>query len=727
MALHRLGKGLTNGSERVIIDSHISETSTVMEGIREMALTTDKIRNFGLIGQRGAGKTTLAEAMAYSAGVTNRLGSVVDGTTISDYTDEEKSHQTSLNLSLMALPWKGHKINLIDMPGHMDFVGDVLAGMAVADTVGVVINAGSGVEVGTVQHFHYVDRYSKPAVFVVNRLDKENTDFARNVAALQESFGLKVIPVNLPIGRAEKFSGVIDLIRMKAVTFDDKGKQTVADIPDNLKGEAESAREKLMEAVAESNDALLEKFFAEGTLSEDEMLVGLRHGIASALVYPVLAAAATSNIAASMLLDFIVNYLPSPAEAAPIKAKPAGGNTVLALSCSADDPVSAYVFKTISEQHVGDLSLVKVYSGKISSGVEVTNVQKGSERIGQIYEIMGKDRKEVDGANAGDIVALVKLRDTHSGNSLCHKSRQLEFPLPEYPEPVMDMAIRPKSKGDEEKMSMSLTKLNQVDPTFKVVQDPALRQTLLFGQGPTQVELLVEKLKNRFGVDVDLDRPRVPYRETIKAKVEVQGKYKKQSGGRGQYGDCWLRLEPLPRGSGFEFADEIKGGVIPGKFVPSVEKGIVEALVEGGLCGAQVVDLKVAVYFGSYHTVDSSDMAFKVAASLGFKEGYAKAKAIILEPIYNIAVLVPDEFTGDVMGDISSRRGKIIGMDPVGKMQRIRASVPQGELYKYSVDLRSLTQGQGVYTREFSHYEEVPGDVSIKLQEEYKASRQEAS
>lgn len=691
-----------------------------------MATTTNMIRNFGLIGQRGAGKTTLAEAMIYSAGVTNRLGSIGDGTTISDYTEEEKARQSSLNLSLLSFSWKDHKINIIDMPGHMDFVGEVLSGLAVVDTAGVVIDAGSGVEVGTLQVFDYVEKAEKPAIFIVNRLDKDNTDYSSNVAALQEAFGNKVVVAGLPIGKANGFKGVVDLIRMKAITFDTDGKQTLGDIPDDIKSEAESAREKLMETVAESDDKLLEKFFDKGALTEDEMRDGLKKGIAAAAIYPVLPVAATLNIGASSLLDFIIDYLPSPADVPSVKARRAGIEEEVEISCSSDDPTATYVFKSISEQHVGDLNLIKMFAGRIKSGLDMTNVQKGSERIGQIYEIFGKDRREVDSAQAGDIVALVKLKNTHTGNSLCDKGRQVELPIPDYPEPVMDMAIRPKAKGDDEKMSMALSKFNESDPTFKVVQDPALRQTLLFGQGPTQVDLLVEKLKTRFGVEVDLDRPRIPYRETIKGKTEIQGKYKKQTGGRGQYGDCWLRLEPLERGAGFEFANEVKGGVIPIKFIPSVEKGVVEAMREGSLCGAQVVDIRVTVYFGSFHAVDSSDMAFKVAASMGFKAGYIKSKPVILEPICNITVLVPDDFTGDVMGDISARRGKIIGMEPVGRMQRVRGSVPQAELYKYSVDLRSLTQGQGVYTREFSHYEEVPHDFAKKLQEAYQASRQES-
>lgn len=692
-----------------------------------MAMTTDKLRNIGLIGQRGAGKTTLAEAMAYSAGVTNRLGRTEDGTTLSDYTDEEKARQTSLNLSLLHCPWKNHKINILDLPGHMDFIGDVMSGLAAADAALVVINASGGVEVGTLQFFHFVEKDEKPAVFVVNRLDKENTDFTANLASLQESFGNKVVPVQLPIGKAEGFKGLVDLIRMKAVTFDDKGKAVVGDIPADLTGEAEAAHEKLMESVAESNDDLLEKFFDQGSLTDDEIRNGLKKGIAAGALYPVMVSAATSNIGGATLLDFIVEYLPSPAEAPVLKAQKDGSEEEVDLPCSSDDSTAVYVFKTISEQHVGDLSLVKVYAGKLNSGLELVNTQKGSERIGQIYEINGKDRKEVDAANAGDIVALVKLKNTHTGNTLCAKDRRVVIPEPDYPEPVMDMTIRPRAKGDEEKMGTSLNKLNEVDPTFKIVHDPALKQTLLFGQGDAQIDLIVEKLKNRFSVEVELDRPRIPYRETVKGKTEVQGKYKKQSGGRGQYGDCWLRIESRDRGAGFEFLDEIKGGVIPGKFIPSVEKGVVEAMQEGGLCGAPVVDIKVAVYFGSYHSVDSSDMAFKVAASMGFKDGYLKCSPIILEPIYNIQVIVPDDYTGDVMGDISSRRGKIIGMDPLGKMQQVRASVPQAELYKYSVDLRSLTQGQGVYSRKFSHYEEVPPDISMKLQEEYKSSKQQES
>ncbi len=692
-----------------------------------MAMTTDKLRNIGLVGQRGSGKTTLAEAMAFSAGVTNRLGRTEDGTTVSDYTEEEKARQTSLNLSLLHCSWKNNKVNILDLPGHMDFIGDVMSGLAVADAAGVVINASSGVEVGTLQYFHHVEKDNKPAIFVINRLDKENTDFAINLSSMQEAFGSKVIPVQLPIGKAENFSGIVDLIKMKAITFDEKGKQTEGDIPSDISAEAESAREKMVESIAESNDDLLEKFFDQGSLSDDEIGSGLKKGIASGSIYPVLLSAATSNLGASAILDFVVEYLPSPAEVASVKAKSDSSDEEVEISCSSGDSAAVYVFKTISEQHVGDLSLVKVFAGKLSSGLDVVNVQKGSERIGQIYEINGKERKEADGANAGDIVALVKLKDTHTGNSLCAKDRRVILPEPDYPEPVMDMTIRPKSKGDDEKMGLGLNKINETDPTFRVVQDPALKQTLLFGQGDAQIDLIVEKLKSRFSVEVELDRPRIPYRETVKGKCEIQGKYKKQSGGRGQYGDCWLRIEPLERGGGFEFADQVKGGVIPGKFIPSVEKGVVEAMHEGVLCGAPVVDTKVVVYFGSYHAVDSSDMAFKVAASMGFKDGYVKAKPVILEPIYEIAVMVPDDYTGDVMGDISSRRGKIIGMDPLGKMQRVRASVPQSELYKYSVDLRSITQGQGVYSRTFSRYEETPHEISLKLQEEYKASKQTES
>lgn len=690
-----------------------------------MAATTDLIRNIGLIGQRGAGKTTLAEAMAFSAGLTNRLGNITDGTTMSDFTDEEKSRQTSLNLSLMSCPWKKHKINVIDMPGHMDFVGEVLSGLAVADVAGMVINAGSGVEVGTLQYFHYVEVMKKALFFVVNRLDKENTDFNTNVTAIQEAFGNNAIPVNLPIGKGEAISGLVDIVQMKGITFDESGKQTLSDIPADMKADADAAREKLVEVIAESNDALLEKFFEAGELTNDEFNSGFKSGIASGKIWPIFISVATSNIGASSLLDAFVSYFPSPADVAALKAKPDGSEDEIDVVCSSDDPTAAYVFKTISEQHVGDMSLVRVFSGSLTSGLDLTNVQKGSERIGQMYIINGKDRSETDAVNAGDIAALVKLKDTHTGNSLCLKARQLVLPEPDYPEPVMDMAIRPKSKGDDEKMGLGLAKLGETDPTFRVVQDGALRQTLLFGQGDTQINLLVEKLKNRFGVEVDLDRPRIPYRETIKGKVEAQGKYKKQSGGRGQYGDCSLRVEPKERGGGFEFADEIKGGVIPGKFVPSVEKGVIEAMVEGLLCGAPVVDTKVTVYFGSYHDVDSSDNAFKMAGSMGFKAAYPQCKPIILEPIFTITVLVPDDYTGDVMGDISSRRGKIMGMEPLGKMQRVRATVPQAELYKYSVDLRSFTQGQGVYSREFSHYEEVPMDVSKKLQDEYQASKQQ--
>jgi elongation factor G len=662
--------------------------------------------------------------MAFAAKVTNRIGSVEDGSTLSDFTEEEKKHQSSLNLSLLTLPWQGRKINLIDTPGHLDFIGDVLAGIAVADTVGMVINASGGVEVGTIQYHHHVEKAQKPLLFIVNRLDRENTDFGANIASLQEAFGNKAVPVQLPVGKESNITAVIDLIKMKAVSFDQNGNQEVEAIPDTMQSAADAAREKLLEVIAESNDQLLEKYFEEGTLSDDEMLAGLKQGIASGKINPVLASAIPLNVGASALLDFIATYCPAPNEISAVECGVSGKDDKVAVECDSNGSVLAYVFKSISEQHVGDLSYTRLISGKLSGGLDLINVESSAgERIGQIYTVTGKERKETDSAEAGDIVALVKLKSSTTGSTLADKSHQLEFPKPMIPEPVMDVAIRPKAKGDEEKMSSALTKERESDPTFRIVSDHALKQMLLFGQGSTQVDLLVEKLKNRYSVEVELGQPKIPYRETVTAKSESQGKYKKQSGGRGQYGDCWLRIEPLPRGGGFEFADEIKGGVIPGKFVPSVEKGVVEAMQEGGLCGAPVVDTKVTVYFGSYHSVDSSDMAFKVAGSMGFKDGYLKSKPVILEPIYNVTVIVPDEFTGDVMGDLSSRRGKVGGMDPLGRMQRIRGAVPQAELYMYSVDLRSMTQGQGFYTREFSHYEEVPYDVSEKLMAAYKAEK----
>lgn len=688
---------------------------------------TQKIRNICFAGQRGSGKTSIADALAFCAGVNNRVGKVDDGSSILDYTDAEINRKTSISSKLLACEWSGSKLNILDCPGHSDFIGELLSALKVCDTVGVVINGASGVEVGTQIQWNSIDKLGIGRFFFVNKLENDNVKWSTNLESIKEAFGPKAIPVQIPIGEAGSFSGLIDLLQMKAFTFGDDGKAKPTDIPADLKDQAESLREGIVEAAAESDDALLEKFFEEGTLSEDDFRKGFSVGVATGKVFPVLFGSAHKNIGITLMLDFMVGYLPAPNQMADANVFKSDTDDMTTLAPDADGPPIAYVYKVVSEGHLGEMSFVKAMSGTLKSGLDLKNQQTNAgERVTQLYSFQGKNRIELSSLPAGDIGVLVKLKNTHVGNTLAGGRASLTVPEVEFPNPVMDMAIKLKTKGDEEKISSGLNRLHEEDPTFRVQMDPALKQTVLYAQGPTHIEVITEKLKTRFGVEVELARPKVPYRETVRGKSETRYRHKKQSGGRGQFGEVHIRIEPNTRGEGFAFLDEIKGGVIPSKFIPAVEKGLVEQMISGGLAGAPVVDVKVALYYGSYHEVDSSEMAFKIAGSMAFKDGFMQAKPVILEPIYNLKVTVPDDFTGDVMGDLSGRRGKIAGMDPDGRNQIVKAAVPQAELYQYSVDLRSMTQGQGFYSLEFSHYEEVPHDAAQKIIDAVKAEKEQA-
>jgi len=685
------------------------------------AYPTDKIHNVCLAGQRGSGKTSLADAIAHDTKVNNRIGRVDEGSSLFDYTEAEIERKTSVTSKLLACEWKNLKLNLIDCPGHADFSGEMLAALKVCDAVGLVLDAASGVEVGTQLQWRMMEEQNVARFFFVNKMEKENANWKQNVESIQSSFGKQGVAVQIPIGEGDKFNGLIDLLHMKAYSFDADHKRTEIDIPDDLKADAEAAREALIEVAAESDDALLEKFFDEGTLSPEDTLKGLRTGIRAGTLWPVLFGSAQTNVGVKVLLDFIVEYLPTPDQMKPEMGKKTYSDDEVEIKPDPNGSPVAFIFKTTSEGHLGEMSFFKAFSGTITQGMELMNQQtSNSERINQLYTMQAKNRIDAASVPAGDIGVFVKLKDSHTNNTLAAKDNPVTVTPVDFPNPIMDVAITPKSKGDEEKIATGLAKLHEEDPTFKLIPDPALKQQVLWGQGSAHIELLTDKLKKRYNVELDLTKPRIPYRETIKGKTEQQYKHKKQSGGRGQYGDVYIRLEPNQRGEGFEFIDEIKGGVIPSKYIPAVEKGVVEAMQHGGLCGSPVVDVKVALYFGSQHDVDSSDMAFKIAGSMAFKEGFMKAKPVILEPIYNLEILVPEDYTGDVMGDISSRRGKIGGMEPEGTGQRIRAQVPQAEMYQYSVDLRSMTQGQGFYTMEFSHYEEVPHEAAQKVIEEAK-------
>ena len=686
----------------------------------------DQIRNVGVVGHGGVGKTSLVEAMLFGAKVTNRLGQVDDGTSLSDYTEDEIERKISIGASLLHLEWKNHKINIVDMPGYQDFIGEVVGGLRVTETAIIMLSAQSGVEVGTEQVWNITENYKLARIFFINRMDKEHASFENVVKQAKESFGQKVVPIQIPMGEGPDFKGMVDLIKMKALSFDKDGKSKEDKIPPELEVKAKEYQEKLIEAVAETDDALLEKFFDKGELSGEEIKAGLRKGIAEKSIYPIVCGSALGNMGVTALLDLLVAYLPSPSDFVQVQGKVPGTEKEKSVKISPDESLCAFAFKTVSEPHVGELTFLKVYSGKLQSGMDVYNsTQEASERIGQIYALNGRERKEIGIVNAGDIAAVVKLKNTKTGDTFCDKKDPVLLSPTEFPTPVINMGIRPKNRGDEEKIANGFAKLHEEDPTFIMEVDADIKQTIIYGQGELHLEVMVDRLKRRFGVEVELEKPRIPYKETITTRVEAQGKYKRQSGGRGQYGDVWIRLEPLPRGEGFQFENKIVGGAIPSKYIPSVEKGIVGAMNDGFLAGYKVVDAKVTLYDGTFHEVDSSDLAFKIAGSMGFKNAATKAKPVMLEPIYNLEVIVPEDFMGDVMGDLSSRRGKILGMDQEGSFQKIKAQAPLAELYKYSTSLRSLTQGRGLHTRQFSRYEEIPRDIAQKIIQEAQQAKEE--
>ncbi len=684
---------------------------------------TEQIRNIGICGHGSTGKTMLVETLLYNLKETTRIGSIEQGTTTSDYNEDEIKRNISINTSLLHGIWRDTKINLIDTPGYTDFFGEVVGTMRAVDTVFAVVSASSGVEVGTEMVWNEAIKNNLPRVLILNKLDRDNLDFDAAYEGLVESFGHQVVLAQFPVETGVNFDGIIDLFRMKMLKFssDGSGNFTEEEIPDELKDKAEELHIKLIESVAESDDTLMEKYFEAGTLTEDEFRGGFRRAFAQNEVFPVFCTSATGNIGVKRLLDVIINFVPAPNE---LGEKI--GEDEKTRKVGSSEPFSAFIFKTLSEMHVGELSYYKILSGKMKSGDDVVNTSNGaSERIGQIFSLNGKNKKNADVMYAGDIGAVVKLKNTHTGNTLAIKGKEIIYEKIAFPEPRIRSAIKPKAKGDEEKISTGLHILHEEDPTFVYKQDSELRQTIVSGLGELHLAIILTRLKRKFGVEVEEEEPKIPYRETIKKKAETQGKYKKQSGGRGQYGDCHIRLEPMKRGEKFEFVDAIVGGVIPGKFIPAVEKGVVETMEKGVIAGYPVVDVRVTCFDGSYHNVDSSEMAFKMAASLGFKKAFANANPVLLEPIMEIEVRVPEEYMGDVMGDLSSRRGKIMGMDAEGRFQVIKAQVPLAELYRYSTTLRSMTQGRGIHSRKFSHYEMVPSDVVEKIIEQAKKDKEE--
>ncbi len=684
----------------------------------------ENIRNIGLVGHGSSGKTSLAESILFTAKAIQRQGKVDDGSSTSDYTEEEVRRKISISATLLHVEHKGFKLNIVDMPGFADFCGEVVSGLRVVDTAVLVIDALPGPESGSEYVFDQAEKYKTPLAIVVNKIEKEHVNFERTLAKIQEILSPRALPMHLPIGEALNFKGYIDVLKMKAFEYAADGSAKEVPIPGDQQAAAKSAREKVMEAAAEADDALLEKFFEAGELSAEELDLGLKKAIAKRVLYPILITAATSNKGTSALLDFAIAYLPAPNFVDEINILRDG--KVASMKVSEDSGLAVFIFKTVAERHVGELSLFRVYSGHLKPGDEVFNANhNSSEKIGQIFALIGKDRKDMPGVHAGDLGAFVKLKDTRTGDTLCTKANALQLPPIEFPEPTIEFAAVAASKGEEDKISAGLTALSHEDPTFRYEINPELHQTILKGQGELHLDVITKKLKAAYKVDVELAQPKIPYRETITRKGEKQYRYKKQSGGRGQYGDVSLKFEPVPRGGGFEFVDAITGGVIPAKFIPSVEKGVVEAMDQGIVSGNKVVDVKVTLFYGSYHDVDSSDMAFKIAGSICFKNGAVECNPILLEPIYEVEILVPEQYTGDIMGDMSSRRGKIMGMEPSGKYQRVKGQAPLAELYKYSTSLRSMTGGRGRHSQRFSHYDPVPREVADKIIAEYERTRTE--
>ena len=690
---------------------------------------SEAIRNIALVGHGGSGKTTLSEVLLYTAKETNRIGKIEEGNTVSDYTPNEIDKQISITSCLMNLEWNNTKINIIDTPGFSDFVGDVKSALKVSDTAVMVIKSAEGIEVGTDTAKSIIDEYKLPSSIVINKVDSEHSTFFETVEDVKQRIHPGATIITLPVSEGINFTGIIDVIKMKAYNYGEAGSRNITetDIPDDLKEQAENLRTQLIEKIAENSEELMNKYFEDGTLSDDDLKKGLKASIINGNLIPVFAFSATKVVGADNFLDFVSNYFPSPLERGKVSAKLADKNEPVLVNVDSNGEPVLFVFKTISEQHVGELSLFKLYSGKVTPGLDLLNESNNkTERLNQLFTLNGHNRKEIPEVVAGDIAAVVKLKDTHTNNTLASRDYTVIIDPIEFPEPVIRGAIKAKAKGDEDKIATGLHTLHEEDPSFNVGFDPEISQTIISGQGELQLLLAVKRLKDRYNVDVDLIEPRIPYRETIKAIAnDVEYKHKKQSGGRGQYGHIHIKMEPLPRGKGFEFEDAIVGGVVPGRFIPAVEKGIIETMTKGVLAGNKVVDVKVTLFDGTYHTVDSDEMSFKIAASQGFKKGFLEAKPVLLEPIYEVEVKVPEEYMGDVMGDISSKRGRILGMDSDGRFQIIKALVPLAELYKYSSHLRSLTQGRGVHTRKFDHYEEMPKEIEQKVIEEYKKSREE--
>ncbi len=688
----------------------------------------DRIRNVALVGHRGSGKTSLAEAILFESGVINRLGRVEDGTTVCDFEPDEQEREMSIGAAVTSFEHDGRKVNMIDTPGESSFVADTLAALRVVDAAVFVVNGVMGVEVHTERLWRRADEEGLARLLFVNMLDRERADFFRCLESLKAAFGQHVVATEIPIGSEHEVRGVIDLIDMTAFEYqgDDRGNAKQIEIPDELRAQAEEYREKLMDEVAENSDALMERYLEGEEVSHSEIVAALKQGVSEGHLFPVTCGVATQNLGTNRLLEALVEDLPSPAMRGAIAATDGDGEPIEIEPDEAGD-LLAFVFKTTADPYTGRINMLRVYSGVLSSDSHAQNVsQREKERIGQLAAPEGKEMAPIDELGPGDIGAVAKLRETRAGDILAAKDVSARFPPLDLPAPVMAFAYEAKSKGDEEKAATAIRRLSEEDPTLDVHRDPETGEQIIAGLSQIHVEVIVDRIKNRFGAEIELHQPQVPYIETIRKAAKAHGRYKKQTGGRGQFGDCHIEIEPNEHGEGFEFVNAIKGGVIPGGFIPAVEKGIVEAMSGGVLAGYPMKDVRVRLYDGQAHSVDSSEMAFKIAGSMAFKQAVAEADAYLLEPIMQMTIAVPEDVVGDVIGDLNSRRGRPLGMEPKGSATEIKAEVPMAEVLDYAPDLRAITGGRGDYTMEFLRYEEVPGHLAQKVVAEAKAGAEES-
>ncbi len=687
------------------------------------------IRNIAITGHAGSGKTILAESLAYTMGAISRMGSVEEGTTLSDHAPDEISKKHSVNSSLIHGIWRDQKINIIDTPGFNDFFGDVKSAIRVSDTVLMAINASLGVEVGTDLIWDYTQSMYKPTAFVLTKLDAERASFEKSLAELKEHFGLGVIPIQFPTEEGLGHHTFIDVLLMKQFDFspDKPNSMKISDIPDKNIDRAKQYHHELIESVAETDEELMDKYFEQGSLSEDDLRSGIKHALVSRTLHPVFCTSPLHLIGVDRLLNVFVNIFPNPIERGPEHAIDSSSKEDVLVEPDSDAPTTAFIFKTVSEPHIGEISYFRVYSGHVESGHELVDAQTGQvEKLGQVFTMLGHEKKSVEKLLAGDIGVVVKLKDSHTNDTLTDKGVKHIIKPIDFPDPVIEIAIKPMAQGDEEKISAGLYHLHEEDPSFLIKHESEFNQIVLCGLGETHIETIIRRLNEKFSVEVEVTQVKIPYRETIHKTAKAQGKFKRQSGGRGQYGDVWMRIEPLQRGEGHDFNSEVVGGVVPTRYIPAIQKGVEETLEKGVLAGFPIVDIKAVVYDGSHHPVDSSEFAFKIAASMGFKSAFEKASPTLLEPIYTLKVLTPDQYTGALVGEISSRRGKIQGMDTEKRFQVLNCLLPFSELHNLYNAFNRLTQGRARYSYAYSHYEEVPYDIREKIVEEAKESKVES-